>query len=203
MGEFITYGVLAVMAWVFFIKPFFAAFIRGIFLSCRKPCEHTHAASFHVGHDTATTDAMEIVHCFECGQTSVNGEDFHDKGIRDGDDLNEFLGEIDSAIEQPDFADMPDPLPLPSRVFHLLRILGPVAANATNAVVLGRSELDELFPLLVTTLEREEHFKRAGELKNAGVESDTFHRELGSFRINGLAVIPNYETDSCIALTTI
>lgn len=196
LSDFIVYAFLACVLAYYVIVPFFGGVIRGVYMTCRK-CNHADAAEFHAHNNEVT-----IQHCFKCGCSSVNGDAYTDRGIRSGDDMQAFISEIEEELE-PELDDLPEPLPLPSRVHHLLKIVGRETASQTNAVVLGRNELNELFPILVGVLEREEQFRRASALRQSGMNSHVFQRELTAFRISGLAVIPNYETDSCIALTTV
>ena len=184
--------------------------VRGFKQARRRTCAHQCPATFRLGPD----ESVLLHHCFTCGCTRVNEHDWHDYGIRSGNELNEFIAEVDEELtphDAPENAgdampnDMPPPMPLNARVLHLLQTVRQQTSDNPNAVVLGRAELQELYPIVIAGLERCEQFRVASRLKlmNGDVDAPLFLRALRSLQLHRLTVVPSLENDSIIALTTV
>lgn len=163
----------------------------------RKVCAHEHAAAFRYGPN----EEHVMCHCFRCGCTRIDEGDWKDMGVRSGNELTELLAVADESAT-PD--ELPDSsLPLNDRVERMLENVVTMPGDEPNAILMGREELEEFFPILVAILEHEEQFRRATMLKSVGLDIDSpaFIGALQSVEIHGLKIVPTLEAPSLLALT--
>jgi len=198
--------IITVLVTAFFTSLFTGGFVKG-FLSSIMParCAHPNPAVFRFGPEES---GNLVCHCFTCGLTRVNDDAWTERGIRSGNELNDFLACLDEEATPTPYPtgvipdDMPPSLPINGRVHFLLASL-PNECKPPNAVMLGRRELSEVFPILVNGLERAEQWRAADTLKliQNDVDAPEFLMALQSLEMFGLKIIPALEHDSMLALT--